>query len=186
MKKFFVFAAVAMMSALPVHAAKLAGVELDKTAQVGDQALVLNGAGIRSKFIFDIYVIGLYLPAAQSDASAILSAPPTNRVHMHIVYDKVEKAQFEESFQEGLEDNLSDDELAALSDKIASFTSLFGDVVENDIVQFDFNAQSGTDVIVNGETIGSIPGADFNAALLSIWIGDEPLTRKLKGQLLGN
>jgi hypothetical protein len=39
----------------------LNGVMLEETAHVGTRNLLLNGAGVRSKYIFDVYVAALYL-----------------------------------------------------------------------------------------------------------------------------
>ncbi len=45
-----------------------------------ETTLVLNGAGIRSKFIFDIYVGALYLPRLARTAQAVLAMPGPKRV----------------------------------------------------------------------------------------------------------
>ncbi|MEM7208805.1 MAG: chalcone isomerase family protein [Pseudomonadota bacterium] len=166
-------------------AEKLAGVEVADSVQIGDTRLVLNGAGIRSKFVFDIYVISLYLPQASDDAQALLASPPQNRVSMHFVYDKVEKDKLDEAWAEGFEDNLSSDQLKALESRLSAFSDMFGDAVENDVVNLDYDPASGTKVTINGVDKGTVEGADFNSALLSIWIGNDPITRKLKTNLLG-
>ncbi len=46
-----------------VEAREVAGVKLDETARLAgiDTPLVLNGAGVRSKFFVKVYVAGLYL-----------------------------------------------------------------------------------------------------------------------------
>ena len=41
------------------------------------------------------------------------------------------------------------------------------------------------ELALNGEVRGLIEGADFGAAVFSIWLGDEPLDPKLKRALLG-
>ena len=44
-------------------AADVGGVKLADKATVGGQELVLNGAGIRTRAIFKVYVGSLYVPA---------------------------------------------------------------------------------------------------------------------------
>ena len=44
-------------------AAEVGGVKLDDKASVGGKELVLNGAGVRTRAIFKVYVGSLYLPA---------------------------------------------------------------------------------------------------------------------------
>jgi len=41
-----------------------------------------------------------------------------------------------------------------------------------------------TQVQINGELKGSIAGADFNRALLKVWLGDEPADTDLKQAML--
>ena len=170
----------------PAQAVTLDGVEIPDTAQVGEHSLVLNGAGMRSAFVFDVYAIGLYLPERQTDAGKILGSNKARRVAIHCVLDEISKGRFDESIQDGLEDNLNDAEFAAIADRVEAFKGMFGDVVENDVVHIDFDPEKGTTLLYNGEVMGTIPGEDFNDALLSIWIGTEPVTKKLRGQLLGN
>ena len=38
---------------------------------------------------------------------------------------------------------------------------------------------------INGRALGVIPGADFAAAIFSIWLGEQPLDAALKSALLG-
>lgn len=40
----------------------VSGVKLDDSVQVGSQSLKLNGAGVRYKVFFKVYVAALYLP----------------------------------------------------------------------------------------------------------------------------
>jgi Chalcone isomerase-like len=50
----------------------------------------------------------------------------------------------------------------------------------------DFIPGAGTRITVNGEAPGQpIPGEDFYQALLRVWLGDDPVDRKLNGALLG-
>lgn len=52
-----------------LDAASVAGVTLPDTATVGSTRLVLNGLGLRTKFVLKVYVAGLYLPQKSSDAA---------------------------------------------------------------------------------------------------------------------
>ena len=67
MRKTAILPAIAifvMASTLSLHAASLAGVTLPDTVQVGSTTLVLNGMGLRTKFMVKVYVAGLYLMEA--------------------------------------------------------------------------------------------------------------------------
>src|ERR1700682_4938531 len=60
----------------PPSAAEVAGVTVADTVSVGGQALVLNGAGIRIKLFFKIYVGSLYLPQKVGDLAGVLARGP--------------------------------------------------------------------------------------------------------------
>ena len=56
-------AVAAFLLAGTAMAAEVGGVKLDDKASVGGQELVLNGAGIRTRAVFKVYVGSLYVPA---------------------------------------------------------------------------------------------------------------------------
>lgn len=69
MKSMFTKLVAAMcLSALAIssQALEVKGVKVDETAQVGGAALELNGAGVRTKMIFKVYVAALYLGQKQT------------------------------------------------------------------------------------------------------------------------
>lgn len=171
----------------PVNALTLAGVSVNEQVQPQgiQQALVLNGAGIRKKFFVKVYVAGLYVPARTQDAQSIINAGAPSRVLMHFVYSEVSKAKLDAAWDDGFEDNLDTAALQALKPRLAQFKSLFRTLVEGDEVWLDYLPNQGTRVSINGEVQGLVPGADFNAALLSVWLGEEPVTSSLKKGLLG-
>ncbi len=51
---------------------------------------------------------------------------------------------------------------------------------KGDSVNFDFTDNGNTTVIINGEAAGSIEGVDFQQALLSVWLGEDPADDDLK------
>jgi hypothetical protein len=50
---------------------------------------------------------------------------------------------------------------------------------------FDYIPGKGTRVTINNEVKGIIPGKDYFRALLSIWIGENPVGRDFKDDILG-
>lgn len=180
-----IFTAICFSLTAEVQAANVAGIKLEDNIQVDSKDLVLNGAGVREKFIFDIYVIGLYLPDQQSDSGKLLASPPNSRVLMHFVYKKVEKEKLDSAWQDGFEDNLSGAQLESLTGRLEKLKSMFGDAVENDVVLLDYIPGRGTRVTINDSEKGWIAGEDFNSALLSVWLGGKPIDQDLKNKLLG-
>jgi len=155
------------------------------TVEAVDDILKLNGAGIRTKFFFNIYVGALYLTEKQNNAQAILNGTKANRVLMHFLYDEVEKKKLVDAWVEGFKDNVDAKTFAALKDRLSKFNQMFSDMRKGDLVLLDYIPGKGTRVMIKGDVKGTIEGADFNRALLSVWLGEEPVTEALKDAMLG-
>jgi hypothetical protein len=167
-----------------VVAANLAGVEVPDTATVANTPLVLNGAGLRTKVFFKIYVGALYLQQKSSDPAAILSHAGPDRILMHMIYDGVSHDQFADAWHDDFKANNPGD-YAALHDQIEQFISWFHDSKKDDVILMDYVPGTGTQVTWNGSVLGTIPGEAFHKALLNIYMGPNPPTSSLKDGMLG-
>lgn len=174
-----------LLSSLPVMAKEIAGVSLAEKATSGDGIeLTLNGAGIRSKVFFKIYVAGLYLENPAKDAAAVLADNGRRKMQLHIIYDTVEKEKLVAAWLEGFDGNLTKEERKALDERITAFNAMFDTVKKGDIIVLDYIPEKGTSVTVAGAAKGNIEGKDFSDAMFSIWIGKKPVTEELKKALL--
>jgi hypothetical protein len=183
--RFFVLCCLLLIS-LPAHAKEIGGVMVQESLQTGDgTVLQLNGAGIRSKFFFDIYIAKLYMEHPAKSAAEVIAAPGRKQLIMHFLYDKVEKEKLVEGWNDGFTGNTKADEVALLQERINQFNELFVDVKKDDVILLDFTPDQGTVVTIVNIEKGTIPGKDFNDALLRIWLGEKPVTKGLKKQLLG-
>ncbi len=162
------------------------GVSLPETISLEGRELVLNGAGVREKFFFDIYVAALYLPAKSKDAPSILAADQPWRMSMDFLYSKVDRKKLDKGWDEGFEANVAPGQLPSLRERLQQFKNMFVTLSKGDTVLLDYLPGEGVRVVVKGVEQGVIPGADFARALLSVWIGKEPVTGSLKKALLGS
>ena len=171
---------------LPVVAAArtVADVSIPEQVTVGGQTLVLNGAGVREKFFFDIYIAGLYLPHRMNDAQAILDKNPPWRMLMHFVYSRVSRKRLADGWREGFEENLPADRRTALEERIGRLIALFPELHKGDEVVLDHLPRQGVMVTIRGRQVGRIEGDDFARALLAIWLGPRPVTTSLKKALV--
>lgn len=171
--------------ALPVAAIEVAGVHVADKVKVGTIELVLNGAGIRTRAIFKVYVGALYLTEKKSAAAEVLAQKGQKRVVLTLLRD-LSAQQLNEAFESGIQSNHSAVELDALKPRIAELLSLFTDAKKGDVILIDFLPESGTVVNVNAAARGKpIPGEDLYRALLRIWLGDKPVDGDLKKGMLG-
>lgn len=173
---------------LPALATEVASVRFDDKVTVAGTELQLNGAGLRKRLMFRVYAMGLYLPQKSGDAQTVLAGSGARRIHI-VTLRELGADQFADALIEGLNKNLSPAEQQQLNPRIESFRKTLlsmGKAAEKTVVYLDFVPGSGTRLSINGETKGSdIPGEDFYAALLRIWLGREPAQEDLRAHLLG-
>jgi hypothetical protein len=172
------------MSHSTAFAAERAGVTLPDAADAEGAPLVLNGLALRSVFVFDVYVAGLYLPQRTSDAEAILAADAPRRMVMHFVRD-VDKQDLCKGWWKGLKKNSPDaDEM--LRKDFEKLCGAMSDIQDGQEMTFTYMPQQGTTILFGGEVRETIPGKNFADALWSCWIGPDPDPGKgFKRELLG-
>lgn len=171
-------------------AAEVAGVKFEDrvTLQSGGPTLVLNGAGLRTKFVFKVYAAGLYLSERKGNAADVLGLAGPKRVSMVMLRD-LKADDLVNALNEGMEKNNASADLEKLKPQTGELTrtmASIGEAKKGDVIALDFQPETGTHVLVNGAAKGNpITGADFYRALLRVWLGDNPVEESLKKALLG-
>ena len=175
--------AFVLTTALELRPAELAGVNLPDTVQAGGAKLVLNGLGLRKKFVVKVYVAGLYVERKSSDASLILRADTPKRVVMHFLRD-VSKPQLTEAFEESFRTNTPEAAKAEKGD-IDRFLGALAPVKEGDQIVFTYIPGQGTTYTLNGQEKLAIDAPQFAEVLWSVWLGPKPPSAELKKGMLG-
>jgi hypothetical protein len=168
-----------------VLAAEVGGVKLDDRVTVGGQELVLNGAGVRTRAIFKVYVGSLYVPAKAGTLSAVVAKGP-RRVQLNLLR-QLSADQLVDALLDGLKENTSEQELATVkpqTEQLVMIMKSLGEVREGSVVALDF-VDGETRILQNGQPKGAIAGESFNQALMRIWLGDRPVQGDLKKAMLG-
>lgn len=162
------------------------GVTIPNTVSIGGADLVLNGAGMREKVVFDLYVGGLYLQSKSSDAKSIINADETMSMKLHIVSRLVSSKKMTSAVDEGFTASMNGD-TSALADKIETFKGFFSDkIVKGNIFDIAYVRGRGSVVSKNGKEVGVVEGLAFKKALFGIWLGANPADDDLKAAMLGN
>lgn len=163
-------------------------VDFAETRKVEDVELKLNGVGLRKveKFgiPFKVYVAGLYLKAARSDANEILASEDPKFLRMVFVR-RVNAADLVEAFVKGHSNNClesceeSKKTLSKLADKISDFMDRgsMEFVFKKDKLEYSLNGRKAE--------AGSIDDKVFAKNFLAIFIGQTPPTEDFKQGLLG-
>jgi len=167
-----------------VFAVEVEGVHVPDTVTVAGQSLQLNGAGVRTKFFFDIYVGALYLSHPAHQAKQAIEDADPKRVSMYFLYGEVGREKLTDGWVAGFEKNQSKEVMARLQSRLKQFNAMFGDARKGDVYIFDFLPDGSTTVTFKGQKKGSVQGEDFQQALLAVWLGKHPADKGLKKAML--
>lgn len=178
-------ALAALAAAQPLE---VAGVRFAPVVRVGNEALQLNGAGIRTWLFFKIYAAGLYVPQRADNADALLAQRGARRVAITMLRS-VDAHFVVTSLIDGMRNNHTEAQFAGFKTQIDFlFMSLnaVGEVRKGDVIYLDYLPGVGTRVMLNGQARGSvIAGEDFFTAMLRVWLGGKPVDAELKKGLIG-
>ena len=163
---------LAVLLVLPLAGGELKGVKMDDSITIDGKTLLLNGMALRKKFIFKVYVAGLYLPKKEKSSEKILAGDTCRVTIMHFLRS-VGPGKINGAWYDGLEANTPgfSKELKAKFDTLAKYMEKMKD---GGRIIFTYIPGKGTKVKVNGNIKGTIDGKDFADALFACWIGKKP------------
>ncbi|MFA9438754.1 chalcone isomerase family protein [Uliginosibacterium sp. sgz301328] len=177
----------AVIATPAAHAAEIGGIQFEDQIRANDSSLLLNGGGVRTKLVFKVYAMGLYLPQKADTPAAIYQGLGPRRIEL-VTLRELTAEQLSDALVDGLHKNLTKAEYEKLAPRIESLKSTMlsiGKAPTKTRISLDFTG-SATRVTVNNVQKGAdIAGKDFFDALLHIWLGDTPAQDDLKERLLG-
>ena len=146
MKKIIKFLTLLLLVSTLSFGAKISGIDMRDTLQNG---LILNGAGVRSKFFFDLYVGGLYLKQESSDASRIINKDEPMAIKLHITSSLITSEKMINATMEGFE-NSTKNNIKPLKKQIDKFVNVFKkEIKDGDIYDFIYTPQNGVKIYKN-------------------------------------
>ncbi len=182
-------AVLAASFSLPAYAVtEVAGIKFDDSAAVAGKELKLNGAGIRTKMIFKVYALGLYLPEKKTAVADILATQGPRRISI-VMMRELSSDDFADAFMKGLNANTDQSERSKILPQTMKFGEIFAQIKtlkKGDALTMDWTPGEGTQCMLNGKKIGDVmPDVAFYNAILRIWLGEHPVDSSLKPALLG-
>ena len=172
---------IGISNTIDAQGKKVAGVNFPAVMKVNKKVVTYNGGGLREKYTFDLYVVGLYLRKPSMNSEKVLNSPDEMAMRIKIVSSKVTRDKFVESVKEGFVKSPG-----ATKENINDFMKFYADPFKKgDEILLVFKPGVGTVFYKNKEKRGVISGAKFKKALFGIWLGDKPADKKLKLKLLG-
>jgi hypothetical protein len=169
--------------ASPASAATIEGVPFAGSVDLGEERLPLRGTGLlRYMVVFKAYVGALYLPD-ETPAAAVLEAVP-KRLELQY-FHPIAAADLADATRKMIVRNADPDTLPALSGRVEQLGAIYRGVRPGDRYALTYRPGAGTELALNGEALGIIPGDDFAAAVFAIWLGRNPIDAGFRDALLG-
>jgi hypothetical protein len=167
-------------------ARSVGGVDVPERLEVGGSKLVLNGAGIRTRYFIDVAVTALYLSEPSADAASIIAADEHMAVRMHVISRFVTRERMVESVEHGFELS-TDGKTAPIREEIDALLAVYGDTIaQGDVYDIVYVPGTGLEMFKNGEPRGTVAsGLVFKRALFGVWLSERPVQKSLKRELLG-
>lgn len=171
------------LAAGAAQAASVGGVSFPEAVEAGGERLEPRGAGILRVYgIVRAYAACFYLPRTVSSGQALGEVPRRLEIEY---FHPISAADFTRATEAGVARNASLTGLERLRPAIRALNALYRDVRPGDRYALTYVPGEGTTLELNGVPLGTVPGAEFSAALFAIWLGENPLDARLKAALLG-
>lgn len=168
----------------------VANVQFDDviTANQTHPQMNLNGAALRELYLLiKMYAGALYLENKSASPQQIIDSEQHKRMVFHVIVNKVGARKLTSALQEALLLNITPKEHEQIQTDLNTMLDLFtGKLVEGDETVFHYIPKVGTQIFIKDEYKTTIKGKGFFDALLKVWIGDVPVSRDFKTQILGS
>ena len=180
--KFIVVALSLTLIAVPVQAAEVEGPKFTETHVADGNLLHLSGTGLLRYWGFKAYTGAFYLEKGVP-VDEVLS-DRAKRIELEY-YRAIKGEDFGPATDKFIAKNVDAVTYERLRPRIEFHNSLYEDVQPGDRYSLTYVPGRGTELALNGEPKGIIEGAEFAAAVFSIWLGPKPINNSFKAQILG-
>ncbi len=168
---------------IPVSAAQVEIVYFPDRYAEGNVELKIRGTGLLRYMIFvKAYAGGLYLPEEVPSDDALSEVPKRLEVEY---FQAIKGKDFGPATRKMIAKNVDKATFQRLEPKIEIHSKMYEDVKPGDRYSLTYIPGKGTELALNGEPKGTVEGSEFAAALFSIWLGDKPIDKSFKKQILG-
>lgn len=176
LKKACIALMIVLMAASAASARVVNDVNMPETLQVGDDVLVLNGAGVRVViYVLKMYVGGLYLKSAETDANKIMMANENMAVRLHIISDTGRNTMMN-ALRKAIRNSLDSigGDFEMIRERFEKFQEFFPEETfqVGSIVDFSYVPAEGLKIYKNGTFVGTIEGIDWKQAFFGIWLNE--------------
>lgn len=170
-------------AAASVNQVEVEGVSFERVLMSKGTPLELQGYGLLRYMVFiKAYVGAFYLPPAAAPGDVL--APVAKRLELQY-FHAIKGEDFARATRIKIADNVTAQEMENLKPRIDQLAAMYQDVQPGDRYALTYIPGQGTELALNGKSLGTLPGSDFAAALFSVWLGQDPIDQSFRDVLLG-
>lgn len=164
--------------------AEIEGIYFKNSYETENIRLKIKGTGLfRYLGVIKAYAGALYLEEKSFSENVLSDIPKRLEVeYFHAIKGK----DFGITTNRIIAKNTDAQTLQRIRPQIDYHNSLYEDVQPGDRYSLTYVPGKGTELALNGKTKGIIEGAEFASALFSMWLGESPMNKPFKEQLLGS
>ena len=170
------------------NAKKVSGVEIPEMFKTSSGTeLMLNGAGVRSKFFMDLYVGTLYLTKTSDSGSEVIKSDEPMAIKLNIVSGMITSDKMIDAVDEGFE-NATNGNTAPIKAEMGQFLGAFKEEIKKgDIFDVVYIPGTGIELFKNGKQLDTVGGGmPFKEAVFGIWLSGKPAQKSLREEMLGD
>lgn len=169
------------------NAITVEGVAYDRETTVGSNTLKLNGAGIRTKFVFKVYAAGLYLPTPVKASTDVYASKGPKRLKV-VFLRETDASSLGKAMSDTMSDNLPREQFGKCIPGLIKLGEVFANkrkMVSGEGFTLDEVPGTGTVLTINNQPAATIGESEFFTCLMYNYFGDKPADPRLKTALLG-
>ena len=153
-----------------------------ETLVIREAQMAKQGEGVRRKFMVPLYDIALYTVAGQSKETLVSETLSPMALRIEVKSSLVSTALFTEAVLDGFKKYKRYDEVKDIVDGyLAKFVE---EIVEGDVYTVFNDPELGVTTFRNDEVLTTINNPLFKEGMFGIWLGERPVNRRLKQNLL--
>lgn len=161
----------------------IADVTIPNHYRINKQQLLLNGAGIRTKYFIDLYIGSLYLPHHADNFKDVISQPNLV-IQLNIISNLITAEKMQQAITEGF-DAATNGHIQPLLPTVNQFMNLFNQKINYGDKFTLVMTNNAVKCYKNDILLNTLLGKNFRDALISVWLGPKPSQQSLKLAMLG-
>ena len=157
-------------------------VKFSDTISIAQTTMDLQGLGQKNFLFMKAFVAAFYLEDGVDTENVLGDVGKSVEVSyfLPIGGDKLTGYTYDK-----MKENLTAQEFSQISDELEQMAEYFPDLKSGDRYSLTYVPGTGTKFIYNGDLLGIIEDPLFAKGVFSVWIGDNPMDKKIRDQILG-